>query len=422
MDELTTCSIDCQNKPIYVCDCSDKGVFICNNHLGMHVESAGKHHFTRIIKNPDLQTKITISNFLKNLKLQVKQDRSKIIQESSLLMKQINEAVEKSLGKLLRIEKRLDKYIRLCDTFEEVNNLNSKSFIKPALKLSPEDALKIKLHEDIMKINNSGIKEKIESLFSVKEAKLLFDIDNFEGLGPTKLKYFKNRDLFAVDIVSQTSISQNINKNWKGWDPTCLLNDGSVFCCFESETFIITPKNLIIPLDSSRYSNCSGLIAIDNFVYMFGGYGNASFKFSLRSKNGNAIAQYPVSGNAYISCAFINGVILIGGYQSPNLYGYNISNNSYTNVLITLFVGTGKTILATKNKAYIIQYNNYCYESGLNDINAWTSFRSDGTFRQGDSRHSYSLLYKDSFYFITCDYKLIEFDLKNKQLKHLKTL
>ncbi|CAG9315482.1 unnamed protein product [Blepharisma stoltei] len=97
-----------------------------------------------------------------------------------------------------------------------------------------------------MMINNSGIKEKIESLFSVKEAKLLFDIDNFEGLKPIKIeqiiKYFKIKDLFAVDVVSQTSISQNINKNWQGWDPTCLLNDDSVFCCFESETFIITPK------------------------------------------------------------------------------------------------------------------------------------------------------------------------------------
>ncbi|CAG9315483.1 unnamed protein product [Blepharisma stoltei] len=65
MDELVTCSIDCQNKSIYVCDCSDKGVFICNNHLGMHVESAGKHHFTRIIKNPDLQTKLLFLNFWK---------------------------------------------------------------------------------------------------------------------------------------------------------------------------------------------------------------------------------------------------------------------------------------------------------------------------------------------------------------------
>ncbi|CAG9315479.1 unnamed protein product [Blepharisma stoltei] len=426
MDELVTCSIGCQNKPIYVCDCSDKKIFICYNHLGTHVESAGNHHFTRIMINPDLQTKITIYKFLKNLKLQVKQDRSKIIQESSLLIKQVKESTEKSLRKLLSIEKRLDEYIRLCDTLEEINNLNSKSFIESALKLSLEDAVKIKLQEDIIKINNSGIKEKIENLFSVKEAKLLFDIDNFEVLRPIKvesiIKYFKIRDLFAVDVVSQNSISQNINKNWKGWDPTCLLNDGSVFCCFDSETFIITPKNLIIPLDSSRYSNCSGLIAIDDFVYMFGGVGNASFKFSLVSKNWNAIAQYPVSGNRIISCAFINSVILIGGYESPYLYGYNISNNSYTNVPITLNSSTGKTILATKDKAYIIDFNRSCYESGLNDINTWTQFGTSNIFGEGWPRHSYSLLYKDSFYFITCDYRLIEFDLKNKQLKHLKTL
>ncbi|CAG9315481.1 unnamed protein product [Blepharisma stoltei] len=426
MDELVTCSINCQNKPIYVCDCSDIAVFICNNHLGTHGSSAGKHHFTLIMTNPDLQTKITISKFLKSLKLQVKQDRSKVIQESFLLMKQIKETTEKSLEELISIEKRLDEYIRLCDTLEEVNNLNNKSFIESALKLSPEDAVKIKLQEDIIKINNSGIKEKIESLFSVKEAKLLFDIDNFEGLGPIKvepiIKYFKNRDLFAVDVVSQTSISQNINKNSKIGDPTCLLNDGSVFCCFDSETFIITPKNLIIPLDSSRYSNCSGIIAIDNFIYMFGGYGNASFKFSLVSKNWNAIAQYPVSGNRFISCAFINGVILIVGYESPYLYGYNISNNSYTNVPITLNSSTGKTILATKNKAYIIQYSSSCYESGLNDINTWTPFGTASMLDHNYPRHSYSLLYKDSFYFITYNYKLIEFDLKNKQLKHFKTL
>ncbi|CAG9315480.1 unnamed protein product [Blepharisma stoltei] len=424
MDELVTCSVGCQNKPIVACDCSDKEIFICNNHLVTHGESAGKHHFTRIMKNPELQTKITISKFLKSLKLQVKQNRSKLIQESSFLIKKINEAAEKSLGELISIEKRLDEYIRLCDTLEEVNNLNSKSFIESALKLSPEDSRKIKLQEDIMMINNSGIKEKIESLFSVKEAKLLFDIDNFEVLRPIKvepiIKYFKNRDLFAVDVVSQTSISQNINKNWKGWDPTCLLNDGSVFCCFDSETFIITPKHLIIPLDSSRYSNYSGLIAIDDFVYMFGGSGNASFKFSLGSKHWNTIAQYPVSGNRYISCAFINSVILIVGYESPYLYGYNISNNSYTNVPITLNSKTGKTILATKNKAYIIDYNRSCYESGLNDINTWTPFGTANMLEEGYPRHSYSLLYKDSFYFITCGNKLIEFDLKNKQLKLLK--
>ncbi|CAG9323905.1 unnamed protein product [Blepharisma stoltei] len=424
MDELVTCSINCQNKPIFVCDCSDKNVFLCLNHVVAHGESDGKHHFTRIMKSPDPKTIIIIFEFIKGLKLRAKQDRWKIVKESSALIKQINETTEKALEKIFLIEKKLDEYVYLCETLEEVNNLNSNSFIESALKLSPESAAKIKCQEDIIKINNSSLKKRLKNLFTVKDPKSLFDIDNFEASTPKKvgpiIKYFKSQTLFAVDVISLNSASQNINKNFIQWDPTCLLNDGSVFCCFQSETFIIDPNNSIIALDSSRYSYNSGLIAVDDFVYMFGGDGNASLKFSLKSKNWTELSLFPGS-MVNNTCTFINWVILILGFTSPDILCYNILNNSYSYAPITLNSNAGKICLTAKSKVYIIS-NRSCYESGLNDINTWASIGTTNVFEEYHGRHSYSLLYEDSFYFITTDYGFIQFDLSTKQLKRLKTL
>ncbi|CAG9311112.1 unnamed protein product [Blepharisma stoltei] len=434
VNEALACSMNCKNKPTYECDCSDKQVFLCSEHLGEHGESVGKHHFTKIMKNIDPQAKIIIYGLLRGLKLQAKQNRFKIVQESSLLIKQINEATTKSLEKLLSIEKKLDEYTYLCHTLQEVNNSNSKSFIELLLKLSAEDASKIKFQEDIIKINSKSFKDEIENLFTVKETKDLFEIDNIEAINPIKtepiIKYFRGEKLFAVNLVSQQFIPLNINKNQELFDPTCLLKGGSIFCCFQSETFIITQNNSIITFDSYQYSCNSGLIAVDDFVYMIGGTGNASFKFSLKSKKWEALAEYPVPNNRFISCAFINNEILIAGFESPYVSVYNISKNLYNNAPITLNSNTGKTCLATKNKAYVIDHNRNCYESGFNDINTWTSIKAHSAFSlwinpvfsEGNPHYSYSLLFEDSFYFITCDYRLIQFNLKNKQLKNLKIL
>ncbi|CAG9315485.1 unnamed protein product [Blepharisma stoltei] len=213
---------------------------------------------------------------------------------------------------------------------------------------------KNKISRDIVKINNENLKERRENLFIVQDPKSAFDVNNYKVF-ERNIKYFKGKDLFVADVISQSSASQNINKNFQEWDPTCLLDDGSVFCCFQAETFIITPNNSIIPLDSSKYGPLSGLIAVNYFVYMFEGTANASLKFSQELNDWTAIAQYPVSNNRYISCAFINGAILIGGYDSPSMHGYIVSNNLYANIPITLnFTHYNSNMLQKEKKAWAL--------------------------------------------------------------------
>ncbi|CAG9315210.1 unnamed protein product [Blepharisma stoltei] len=225
-----------------------------------------------------------------------------------------------------------------------------------------------------------------------------------------------------VDSLDVLSLGEICNANWCLWDPTCLLNDGSLFCCCGASTYIITPANIVKPLDSSKYSHESGLVAVNDFVYMFGGQSNISAKFSLKSENWKALAQYPVANNLFISCAHFNGNIIIAGSDSNVVLGYNIVNDSFSNIPIELHKLKGKTCLATDSRCYIIEYGANYYESGVNNINSWKPIGSANMLNGSWPRHSYNLFRNESFYFITTNMKLIKFDLKTNQLKLLKIL
>ncbi|CAG9315476.1 unnamed protein product [Blepharisma stoltei] len=209
MDELITCSINCSNKPIYLCDCSDnKSVFLCQSHLGEHGETPGSHHFTPIMKNPDPQTRKIISEFLKGLKQKIKQDRLTLLQEASILVMQIEEKVEKSLEKILFIEKRLNEYIYLCATLDKINQFNSSSFIESLLNLSPEKAAKIKYQEDIVKINNVQLKKGIKKFFNILDS-LLYEESFYFITNDYRLIQFdlKNKQLKHLKTLAESTLS-----------------------------------------------------------------------------------------------------------------------------------------------------------------------------------------------------------------------
>ncbi|CAG9315209.1 unnamed protein product [Blepharisma stoltei] len=86
-DEFLACSMNCQNKPIYMCDCNSKNALLCLDHCGAHGELSGNHHFTKLIIIPDPDTKMIISKLFKDIKFQIKESQLKIIQESSSLIK-----------------------------------------------------------------------------------------------------------------------------------------------------------------------------------------------------------------------------------------------------------------------------------------------------------------------------------------------
>ncbi|CAG9315208.1 unnamed protein product [Blepharisma stoltei] len=213
---------------------------------------------------------------------------------------------------------------------------------------------------------------------------------------------------------------KNLTIKWNS--TTCLLNDGSIFCLFSSQSFIITPSNSIIHLNSSKFSSYAGLIEVGDFVYLFGGTEHISASFSLKMNNWSTLAPYQIYNNRYISCAFLNGDIIIGGFESQFISKYNILGNKFSTIPVALSNCTGKTCLATPNKAYIIEHNRSYYESGLNNINEWTLIGNADMIAEGYPCRSYVLLHEDCFYFITTDWNLVQFNLKNKELCSSKLL
>ena len=111
----------CKHHSKFICTCISPSVFICNDHLDLHMSLPGNHVF-RISKNTDL-----VPILLKDLKM----IRAKILENYDFENKQILVQAKKSMKKINKCIKKLEKDWNINETnlLKMVYGLRSLKFV-----------------------------------------------------------------------------------------------------------------------------------------------------------------------------------------------------------------------------------------------------------------------------------------------------
>ncbi|CAG9323218.1 unnamed protein product [Blepharisma stoltei] len=434
MSEAHCFSPCCSNAPIIYCDCADSFTFICEEHAIPHCESEGLHHYSKIFTKINEESRNSAIETVYYLEAELEKIRSTILQESSSLITHIQQVTENALNNLKMCDEQLKEIISQISQMNEINNSKPLGFAESLLKIKPEEMCKVrekklpKLY--LNKISQNAVErlfrldslEKICQGFTQKRSGVYKDslpmktntIKFVWSCSGKKISYFdaESQNAYQVDI---TNVDQNLDQ----YGSKCLLPDGSLFYYGNGAHFIITASNEIkeITMLSECLNGCS--VYFDGFVYALAGSPPCSQKYNLSTSEWTNLATFPING-IYSSCALYEDFIFVGGRDSTKAVYYDIINNSYSEIPLTLGTMTSKTFLVRKESIFLLEFSKQIYEC-KGDFNSWVSI---GTCENVDGNApviGYSVHHKKKIYFVNY-YGIYAFDLIKKNVEQVKTL
>ncbi|CAG9313311.1 unnamed protein product [Blepharisma stoltei] len=413
-----------------------------------------------------------IENLIKKLKIQMKDQLSKLNSKEMLMSEKLDKLEEK-FELVINENKKLHKLI--------LNNKNETILAQPkenkfdiymAEKLAKKAAqiseLKIKLEnysseyysslENLPKFKK--MKTKLLKQFNIEKilmakfhASHYIEFENYitiyneisdklnkltEELSvENKCIYGVNRDqnqtiLWTYDAKTHNKYSTRIVTPIPLSIYTCItkLPNNELFCYgswtpLSGVTCIIDLKSKTLKrsLPDGLPSIASGAVYHNNCVYVFGRCTtgsdtlNSARKFDLEENSWKDLTNLPAAAY-YCSCIVFKGSILLSGHQHYHLYKYSIQTNNYE-VLLSNLDNAYKIQFKLKQRIYILQSNGTSYESVKGNEYIWNKI-STGSY----SAHRNSLItYNRGSALISLQehngMHCYKFSLKKKKIKEL---
>ena len=339
---------------------------------------------------------------LKELTKYLKECRKSILDNSKILIKQIEEEARQALNRIRDLQKTVfDLMSERCinkENYERIQcipieNRNYNEFTIKNTKRLIKNCYRLYDYEEI----------------TWKECNaVIFARDPIEGLLSIDLDTFKLSKLDYAPKVGKYCHACKINQN------TYFFHGGIINDVHRSEAYLINIKDSKYEtVTNGPTKSCGGRSAVrNNKIYIFGGQNGRDMKtcdtFDLKTKEWRSITALPQSSQN-ITAAVLNNDIILSGYAMGCCYSYN--DSTYTNIL-NLPASAYKLVCEGW-----IYTNSILYENEDQSLSKWTTHNA---IEWNYYMWTYCAFKKNQYiYFIDKSNLLIRIDTKLKKVESI---
>lgn len=376
---------NCSQAALMICMCDTLKSRFCKECLPEHLMKATEraHTLLPLQAFPFIQTKVEEKKFFDRMKIldelisRVTHRLNRLVctKEEGLLQMQLaaeelKRLVDEEIGKrceelktssemreveLKQLRNQLEKirYAKEYDIYSMPAQLIKDTQLAEQLLLDPLD----------FSLNTEPIMHQIPLIanFHFREIERVNKSLPYYDYLDQKLKIFRPKDEFSESV----SISRSIHRSAS----MCLIPDGSIFISggrlketSSKEAGMLDTKYNYIPVEDMKSSRDSAaMVYYEKEVFIFGGWDHARQssidnceKFNLERREWNEIASMSCP-RSNLSGVISGDAIYLAGYGSSTIIRYEPSEDSYTELSISLPYSAPTRILPKEEGLFILQ-------------------------------------------------------------------
>ncbi|CAG9331561.1 unnamed protein product [Blepharisma stoltei] len=412
---------DCIKESIYLCQCSEQGIYSCETHYIDHLQlNIQQRHLPQPLKfKPSQNAKQALCSYLKSRNAELNTLQSEAISKISQKIKKLNTQLKIAIDEITRVKKENQALIARIVQAEQISLHDDLAKI---LALDPDEAIEI-IQDNICRIDIRKIPKYIEC-----------NLDTFDySISGNEIDIFRDNSKMLLRVsledltIKEAEIAMNQNTNTHL--SICKISNSNLICIggynpYTSTAFMIYPDNSIKYLANlSQPCGFSSAIYYKNEVYAFGGYNNSGYvmtpeKYNISENIWKPLPKISVGANCCTGFVYKNK-IFFAGIQHSKVYIYDIQQNSYSVIPIGLNPSKGKVLILNRNIFYVIESGSHIYEVGLNDLN-WKAVGSCEPLNNYPVSHFVE--FKNCIYFLNEGSYIYRFDLDSKSVLKLKKI
>ena len=396
----------CTEPPMFSCSCSEY-LYICQNHIAMHLISSGTHLPASFCAKVSQNEKEELLRYLRSKGNFINQNIIKIITFSEEIIKMITNQTACICKKLKIEQKSINSAIKALET----TMIAHKDILKAVTNKDSNN-------DQLMNLDFDRVSNYIKKIYDVEPSKHSLKDDSYA-------LYFKSKFSNQVDLIDlETFKTSSLSFDAKDFTLSCgccKIDENKYFvyggCSGPevSDSAKIIDINLktveILPSDSKNAM--TGVCLCNEEVYCFGGFFagplNICKKFDLKNRKWIYIQQLPEISQC-TTASTLKDSILVAGYNSSAIFIYDILQNVFKPSKDNFTADSWKYIFGN----WIVVFGNALFEIDK-DFNfvkrqeckdSGSGLNSCASFIRGD--YLYFTLYTQKIYRINRERKIIE--------------
>lgn len=422
---------DCKGEIFYRCSCIKEGLFICVNHLNLHMhdDTTKNHNIVSLYTKISSHKKKIVLEGLLSIFDQSKALEKNIINKSSHIIISLNGVVSKFLKTMKNFQDNILSETRNLLKSSKVSNSDISYFSKliQDSEANIENEVSLWNIQTILTLNPNLISNDFLNDYSksdlplINESKLINTAFNvivdfktgFENYIPSSFDYIisykdQGNSVKCINLQTQEIIIKNISFGSKIRFPMSYNLPGGllfvgggelIYPEYSKKYYIIDPETCEILDQSSDIERDydTGCVLYNSEIYAFGGSirkkaFTKSSKYNVKSKQWKSLQDIP-SPSAISSPAIWKKNILITGYELNCILSYSTVDDFYEKTSYLIESKTLKCLLQNKERIFLLTELNI-YE--LHQATQIIHFVNKFACRCGIKK---SLAYKNFIYF-----------------------